>query len=183
MIATSMSDMVSLVALRPVAIADSHLLYSWICNQDLQRFSSPFKYVTYEQHETWLQRRISGFAESPFLLITEVSSLDAIGYCQLFDISHIDQSCELQIKICLQTHLGKGYGSCALKLLLEYAFFHLNLNRVQLRVLVDNVRAVAAYKKCGFKEEGLLRQAAFMNGALRDMIMMSILKDEFGINI
>ena len=178
-----MSDMGIFVYLRPVAITDSRLLYSWICNQELQQFSSPFKYITYEQHEIWLQARIGAFSESPFLMITNKITLEGIGYCRLFDISPIDQSCELQIKICVATHLGKGYGSDALKLLLEYAFRHLNLNRVQLKVLVDNARAISAYSKCGFKKEGLLRQAAFMNGSLCDLLMMSILKNEFFINI
>jgi RimJ/RimL family protein N-acetyltransferase len=74
---------------------------------------------------------------------------------------------------------GKGYGFEASILILKYAFHELNLNRIFLTVREDNINAIKLYKKVGFKEEGLLRQQVYNNNKYINMIIMSILKDEF----
>jgi RimJ/RimL family protein N-acetyltransferase len=51
--------------------------------------------------------------------------------------------------------------------------------RVNLRVLAFNSRAIRAYEKCGFVQEGVERESAFVNGRWHDDIMMSVLDHEF----
>jgi RimJ/RimL family protein N-acetyltransferase len=55
----------------------------------------------------------------------------------------------------------------------------MNLNRIQLDVMDYNPRAQATYRKCGFVDEGRLRQAWFKEGAYHDSIRMAILRQEF----
>ena len=74
---------------------------------------------------------------------------------------------------------GKGYGSEAIRVLQKFAFEELNLNRIELDVYDFNVRAHKCYLKCGFKEEGRMRQKLFRNGQFRDVIKMAILKEEY----
>jgi RimJ/RimL family protein N-acetyltransferase len=64
------------------------------------------------------------------------------------------------------------------RLLLFYAFVYLNMNRVSLRVLADDARAVGAYRKAGFHEEGRLRKAAWLAGRFHDELVMSVLRTE-----
>jgi ribosomal-protein-alanine N-acetyltransferase len=75
--------------------------------------------------------------------------------------------------------LGKGLGTKATKLILEYSFNELKLHRVDLRVLEYNERAIKSYEKAGFKQEGRERESAFIRGQWHDDIMMSILEQEF----
>ena len=75
--------------------------------------------------------------------------------------------------------LGKGYGTEALMLLLGYSFDELNLHRVFLRVVDFNQRAIESYLKCGFSKEGRLRDAIFLDGDYHDVVVMSILEEEF----
>ena len=42
-----------------------------------------------------------------------------------------------------------------------------------------NPRAIACYKKCGFKEMGRRRKTVFLNGKYYDKLYMDILKEEF----
>ncbi|MGM1048126.1 MAG: GNAT family N-acetyltransferase [Bacillota bacterium] len=74
---------------------------------------------------------------------------------------------------------NKGYGSEAIQLLQKFVFLQLNLNRLQLEVHVYNDKAIKCYIKCGFKEEGRLRQKHFSNGQYSDVIYMGILREEF----
>ncbi|MCX7795915.1 MAG: GNAT family N-acetyltransferase [bacterium] len=63
--------------------------------------------------------------------------------------------------------------------MLRYAFEVLNLNRVELTVYDFNKRAIRCYEKTGFTLEGRLRQKIFKNGNYQDVLIMSILKEEW----
>ena len=66
-------------------------------------------------------------------------------------------------------------------LLLRHGFRTLNLNRVYLRVHADNKRAIRTYEKVGFVHEGKLRQAVYKNGKYKDVLLMSVLHDEWNV--
>jgi len=73
---------------------------------------------------------------------------------------------------------NKGYGTEAIQLLQEFVFLQLNLNRLQFEVHDFNQMAIKCYQKCGFKEEGRIRQKHFGNGKYSDIIIMGILREE-----
>lgn len=78
---------------------------------------------------------------------------DAIGRCELHSFDQYSRHCELGIALG-RRHWGQGYGREAVRLLVDYAFDHLNMHRVQLQVLADDRRATGAYRAAGFLEEG-----------------------------
>jgi RimJ/RimL family protein N-acetyltransferase len=90
-----------------------------------------------------------------------------IGQGGLYRIDYFNRRCELGIALG-QAFWGKGFGQDAVRTLVDYAFTHLNMNRVALQVLADNARAVGAYRKAGFVEEGRLRQHAWVCGRFED---------------
>ena len=73
----------------------------------------------------------------------------------------------------------KGYGTEALKLILDYGFSFLNLRNISLSVFEYNEAAYNLYKKAGFKEVGRLRKAVEIMGKTYDVIIMDMLKEEF----
>ncbi|MEZ4728519.1 MAG: GNAT family protein [Caldilineaceae bacterium] len=73
----------------------------------------------------------------------------------------------------------RGYGADAVRLLLAYAFRHHNVYRVYLSVNSNNTRAIGAYGRCGFVEEGRLRSHVWSNGEYIDLVQMGILRDEW----
>jgi RimJ/RimL family protein N-acetyltransferase len=74
---------------------------------------------------------------------------------------------------------GQGYGYKAIMLLEKFVFNTLNLNRLELVLHDYNIKAYNCYLKCGFKEEGRLRQNFYINGQYTDRIQMSILRSEY----
>ncbi|MFN8443867.1 MAG: GNAT family protein [Caldilineaceae bacterium] len=102
-----------------------------------------------------------------------------IGGCALFQVDAIAHTCGLGITIGDKNYWGRGYGTDAIRLLLDYAFRLQNMRKVYLSVNGNNERAIGAYRHCGFVEEGRLREHVWSNGNYIDLIQMGILRNEW----
>jgi RimJ/RimL family protein N-acetyltransferase len=101
---------------------------------------------------------------------------EIIGDCQLSSIDHYRGLCNLGIALG-RPYWGQGYGQDTVRTLVAYAFRYLNMRKVCLEVLADDERAVGAYKKVGFVEEGRLRQQAWFEGEYTDALVMALFRD------
>ena len=116
--------------------------------------------------------------EAIFSIIT-INEDKLIGSVGLESIDYINRTATLGIFIGDKEYLSKGYGTEAIRLLLDYGFNYMNLHNIKLNLLSVNERALKCYKKCGFKETGRIRENRFINGKYYDTIAMDILEDEF----
>ena len=73
----------------------------------------------------------------------------------------------------------KGYGTEALRILVDFCFNEVNSNKVKLCVYEFNKRAQRCYHKVGFQQEGTLRQEIFREGRYWDVYLMGILREEW----
>jgi RimJ/RimL family protein N-acetyltransferase len=73
---------------------------------------------------------------------------------------------------------GRGLGREVTRLVLAWAFDVLGVHRVQLEVLASNSRAINCYLACGFREEGVRREAELYPDGWKDFIMMGLLRSE-----
>lgn len=115
------------------------------------------------------------------LAIVLRESDEHIGGISLRDIHPIFRSASLGILIGEKDHWGCGYGTEATQLIVQHGFHTLNLNRIWLKVLESNKRAVRVYEKLGFSKEGVLRQDVFSKGDYHDTLVMGILREEWAI--
>lgn len=167
----------TLVTLTPLKESDAPQLFDWINDPELVRYNSSYKPVHWNNHLTWFENVIKDNQKVIFG-IRAIKEDILIGVIQLIDINHINRNAELIIRIGHKDFLGRGYGRESLRLMINFAWQDLNLYRIWLRVFGSNIRAITAYKAVEFKEEGCMRQAAFINGAWEDVCIMGILKTE-----
>lgn len=111
----------------------------------------------------------------------EASDGKYIGGCSVNQIDLKNRIAEVGIFIGAKEYLGKGYGTDAMELLLEYLFDEVNMNKVSLNVMSFNKRAVRSYEKAGFSLEATGREAIFRAGKYHDLLAMSILKEEYAL--
>jgi RimJ/RimL family protein N-acetyltransferase len=97
----------------------------------------------------------------------------------LHNLEYENRRAMLGIVIGAKAYWGRGYGADAIRTILGWAFGYLNLNRVYLTVYGYNQRAIRCYQKCGFQQEGIMRQAHYIDGQYSDEWMMGILQNEF----
>ncbi|WP_458126689.1 GNAT family N-acetyltransferase [Paenibacillus sp. Z3-2] len=76
-------------------------------------------------------------------------------------------------------HRGKGYGTRAVRILLNYAFFERRLNKFNDYVLHGNEPSAAMMRKLGCVQEGVRRQVIYTDGKYQDLILFGLTKDEF----
>jgi len=74
---------------------------------------------------------------------------------------------------------GKGVGSEVLYLILKYSFINLGMNRVYTLLFSDNEASIKSNENAGMKQEGTLRQAFYKNGSYKDVIVVSMLREDF----
>jgi RimJ/RimL family protein N-acetyltransferase len=74
---------------------------------------------------------------------------------------------------------GHGLGREITRLVLAWAFTALGAHRVQLEVLAGNDAAIRCYLACGFRQEGIRREAMLYPDGWRDLIFMSVLSAEY----
>ena len=132
--------------------------------------------VSLKAEEKWLEDNAIG--EASFVIVT-LEENKIIGTISIEKINHLHRTGTLGIFIGDKDYRENGYGTEAIRLILEYGFRYLNLNNIDLRVMDFNERAIKCYKKCGFKECGRRRQAHFLNGKYYDSRFMEILAEEF----
>lgn len=166
------------ILLRPVKRNDSELLYKWINDKDLVHFNSPFKPISEIQHDEWLKKVLDERNDLIIFVIEEKDTHKVIGSCQLFNINWIHRSAELQIRIGDSNYFGRGFGVEAIETLCKFGFTELNLNRIYLNVFESNTRAIRAYEKAGFKLEGVMQEAAHIDGQFVNVHIMALLRDK-----
>jgi RimJ/RimL family protein N-acetyltransferase len=135
---------------------------------------SDIKPLTRDAATRWIRKII----ESPTAWIIEVGGR-LVGEIRLDNFDPHDRRASMAVGIYDPGLLGKGLGSEAIYLVLKHAFEGLQLHRIGIRVLAYNTRAIQAYQKCGFVVEGREREAAFVNDAWHDDVMMGLLEMEF----
>jgi len=108
-----------------------------------------------------------------------VVNKEKIGQVNHNKIDLENKRVELDIIIGAKENMGKGYGSDALKTLIKYLFENFSINKIWIAARVNNLRAIRAYEKAGFKKEGILREEDYFEGEFVDCIRFGILRKEF----
>lgn len=95
------------------------------------------------------------------------------------DIDEINRSCNSHVLIGDKNYWGKGYAREALLKAIKYMFEERNIHRIQANVLESNELSLKMHKKCGYKVDGLLRDAVYKSGRYQNQYVLSLLKEEF----
>jgi RimJ/RimL family protein N-acetyltransferase len=153
----------------------------WLNDPEITKYLTQYRPLTREMEEDWFNSLKERENDIIFAILINQNQL--IGNCSIMNIIWKERVGTCGIFIGDKQEQGKGYGTEALKLLLDYGFNTLNLNRIDLKVNDFNLRAIECYRNLGFIEEGRMREATFVNGKYHDQIIMSMLRREWkGVN-
>lgn len=171
-----------LVRLRELRKSDTELALQYINDPEVRgllSFDVPFPF-TLGDEEKWIERQTAHGPDSTYnFAIETLAEKKYIGGCGLNRVDWKNRIAEVGIMIGDKSFWNRGYGTEALRLLLKFTFDEMNLRKATLNVAAYNLRAQKSYKKCGFVEEGRLRQEIFRGGKYYDKVIMGLLREEF----
>ena len=169
------------VRLRAIERQDLPLFVAWLNDPEVRQNLLVNIPLSQAQEDGWFERTLTRPLEEQPLGI-EVRTPEGwrlVGNCSFFDLDWRNRCCEIGIFIGDKEFWGRGYGTQVMRLMLNYGFNTLNLNRIYLRVYESNPRGIRCYEKAGFRHEGRLRQAIFQDGRYIDLLMMGIIRSEW----
>ena len=167
-----------MIKLEKFTTADFDRMINWIIDESfMYQFGGPvFVFpLTHKQ----LNKYISENNRQIYKVI-ETNTDRIIGHGEINKIDLINKNARLsRILVAEETDRNKGYGSLIIKELLKIGFQDLGLHRIDLGVFEFNKSAIKCYEKCGFKQEGLLRDSFVIGQEFHSICNMSILKHEW----
>ena len=123
-----------------------------------------------------LQRAKSQPRNEFYLAITRMDDDALIGTCRLAFTGV--KAAKLGYAVAAD-HWGHGFATDAVNTMLDFAFGSLDLHRITAAIGPDNLASQAVVEHLGFTREGVLRDHVFTNGAWRDSVLYSVLRDEW----
>ena len=167
------------VYLSPISVSedDTENYIKWMNNKEVAVNFGQYNHVVSSKNDLkWLFEPPSDMQR---YAIVRLDNDTLIGSISIHNIDHLNRNAFIGIFIGEEEHRNKGYGTDAIRTLLEYGFKTLNLHNIMLTVRANMEAAIACYKKTGFREVGRLPEWVFINGQYVDKLYMGILAKEF----
>ncbi|MFS0788559.1 GNAT family protein [Shouchella sp. 1P09AA] len=171
------------IELRPASKNDFVRQVEWRNQEETARlaagsYAALYSHVTVEEVEALYDKRVIRDRKQENVFAIYIAETNThIGNCDYRDVNPIARSAVVGLTVGNSEERGKGYGTEALQLLVQFLFQDLNLQRVQLDTWSGNEHAIRVYERCGFKIEGRLRRAEYVNGTYFDQLIMGCLRE------
>jgi diamine N-acetyltransferase len=167
------------VALGPLRRDLVPLYHAWISNlETTQYLSEAGSVLTLDEEIGWYDEVIR-VANARTFTIYALPDYRPIGTINLHQINHVHRKANLGVMIAEPDLRGRGLGTEAVRLIVDYGFTAMNLHSIWLTTFEFNIAGRKAYARAGFKEVGRRRQSRYRAGRFWDEIHMDILASEF----
>jgi RimJ/RimL family protein N-acetyltransferase len=153
-------------------------MFASLSDAESMRLTGTQQTFTFEQIQQYCQRVAQADDRADYA-ITLQAAPTYLGEVVLNQIDWQNRSASFRIALASEKLFGRGYGTEATRLILDYGFQQLKLHRIGLEVYDFNPRAQHMYEKVGFVQEGMLRDVLLWDGVYHSAIVMSILENEY----
>ncbi|MBR2997636.1 MAG: GNAT family N-acetyltransferase [Bacilli bacterium] len=158
--------------LSPMNVEDAETYVKWMSDRSVtDNLGNTRSVCTLPGEKEYIESRKS--SDYDFSIVLNDDTL--IGNISLMDVNLVSRKATLGIFIGDEENRSKGYGTEAMKLLVDYGFNILGLHNIDLNVFAFNERAIKSYEKVGFKEYGRRHESYFLDGKYHDEICMEII--------
>ena len=150
-------------------------IVKWRNDGEVNKYLRP-GYGTLEEVRDWYHGYFSSCGNQ---LLAIKADDNLIGYCTIEGVDRANNKCEVGIVLGERAYWGKGIGSSVIRELLQRAFTDLRMHRVEAVMHEDNIASVRCFTRVGFLLDGRLRDAKFRDGRYVDLLVYSILHEEW----
>jgi RimJ/RimL family protein N-acetyltransferase len=167
------------IYLRKLEATDLDRTWLWVNDPEIaEKIGTPIP-VSKSEQLRWFERTDQANDKIVFALCLKDGDIH-IGNLSLDNIEPRHRTARLSIFIADRSHRRQSIGSRAIRLLVDYAFDHLNLNRVWCKTTAADVAVVRFYEKLGFAIEGVMRAHEIIEGQYVDKTILALLRSDYG---
>lgn len=148
----------------------------WINNPENNRFLHYDIPIEVSKTQKWFDNNVG--RTDRYDAVIEVDGVPC-GTIGLLSIDRINSKAEYYIAMGETSLKGKGISTQASKLILEYGFKKLGLNRIYLFTETENIPAQKLFEKIGFKKEGCIRDDIISHGRFVDRYTYGICRKDY----
>jgi len=140
----------------------------------------PKYFVSSEYERQWILDAISDKKQVRLGICLKESD-KLIGIISILNIDWVNKSARGAYMIGEKEYWNSGLATEAMMLILRFAFFERGLHRISAIILESNIGSIRMCEKCGYKQEGVLRDSVYKSGKFHNQVIMSVLRDEFDL--
>jgi len=164
--------------LRETKLADAPAIFQIFADDEVTKYHDLETATNLEQVQFLIERRAERFKNQQGIRWGIARKEDNV----------IIGSCGYGIKNSFQASIGyelareywrKGFMTEALKAIIQWGFYQLDLNRIEAFVMLENIASIKLLENLDFVEEGFLREYGFWKGQFHDLKIFSLLKRDY----
>lgn len=167
------------VLLRQLSLSDTDNIVKWRNDPAVKRNLYLQDELKPQQHIHYFENFIQTGKCVQFIIVDNGEIPKDIGTTFIKKIDHDNHNGEFGIFIGEESARGKGFAVPATYEILKYGFEKLNLHRIYLTVMADNIPAIRTYEKVGFLKEGIMREEYLRGDGYIDIVIMAMLKSDW----
>ena len=172
----------NLVGLRAVEKGDLEFLRDWRNNPDFRKNFREVRELSLSDQESWLESLSKTKHINFMFVVVRLEDNKPIGAAGLLYLNWINRAADFSFYIGEQKAYidNEGYSLEATRLLIDYGFKNLNLNKIWMELYeFDHAKLKFFKEQFKFQVDGKLRDNCFEEGRYFDSYIISILKDEY----
>lgn len=167
-----------IVSIRAIEKGDLNFLKDMMNDEGIERMTVDDHFpISTLQEEQWYMNNICNPGFHKYIIDTPNDG--AVGLVSLEDINWRNRSFQIPIKIMKERCGTVGVGIDAHMAMLRYAFDELQMYRAWGITLDYNQASLNMLKSCGYTVEGRNRSAIYKNGKYHDLVLTSLLREEY----
>lgn len=160
---------------------DAGSLFEHASNENVSRHTSWDPHRHLEDSMDFIRRSAASFGKGydvgPFVILPKEAPDTVIGTVGCFEVARMDHGMEFGVAIS-QAHWREGVATEAGREVINYAFSHFDVERLQFRCVPENSASLALAKRLRFQEEGVLRNVVWCKGRFWSMHYLSMLRED-----
>ncbi|MFA5545159.1 MAG: GNAT family N-acetyltransferase [Sphaerochaetaceae bacterium] len=158
--------------LRPIVFEDIEILNRWKNDEETFKYlGGGFSPISIDQQKQWLDNLIDLTGNHRrYLVCLETGS--PIGFIGLYDINWINRTAEIGIYIGEKEARGHGYAYDATTTLEAYAKDYLNIRKLKIFVITNNLPAIKMWMKLGYQKIGEYQKERYIRGEYLNLSIM-----------
>ncbi len=142
--------------------------FTWFNNKNVTKYQDKGTFPnTIEKQSEYYDYLLDSKTDVVFAIIDKKSNKH-IGNIGVHHIDYIHRRCEIGIVIGEHESQGKGYAFICINIIKEYIFNTLNLRRITVFIMSENISSIKSFEKCGFIHEGVMKEYFYKNGKYLD---------------